>query len=494
MSVRDWLIVVGIVILLGVVADLVRRYLQRGKLRLAIDDQYKDLPEPDLSAELPNGGARVVSPDSHQGTPATGTKTSSEPEDKDAQAESDWKIDPILTGARAADEDVDLLLEQEFKGVGQGSDRWLASKATADQHEASHVVSQSEIESTETVPEPLPVEPAPEPISEETSKPEADSDTENSGPGIAELESEPQPIEPASATEPDAAPDRQEVAQLSVVEERSEAGADIDLERPVHELIQAQQAKQSLVSEVQPEPPAPIAPSADTALEEPTDELAQINPVQDQVQANPEPVQAISKPRQGLKEEQTSFFDLHPDLAPEPVSEKPKSKRRRKKAATKLKGRDKAAAAQSDETPLEEQVLVIHVQSKQQPFNGPLLYKLLDACGVEHGEMDIFHRHEEAEGQGSLQFSIANGVAPGTFEVQSAPEFTTPALTFFLRLIDPTDRMNAFECMLATAQCVADNLGGELKDENRSSLRSQTIEHYRQKVREFERKQLTRRA
>ena len=42
--------------------------------------------------------------------------------------------------------------------------------------------------------------------------------------------------------------------------------------------------------------------------------------------------------------------------------------------------------------------------------------------------------------------------------------------------------------MLETAQTVVRNLGGELKDERRSVMTAQTIEHCRQRIREYERK------
>ena len=51
--------------------------------------------------------------------------------------------------------------------------------------------------------------------------------------------------------------------------------------------------------------------------------------------------------------------------------------------------------------------------------------------------------------------------------------------------------MNAYECMIGTAQCLANNLGGEMRDERQSVMTGQTIEHGRQRVREFERKQLS---
>jgi FtsZ-interacting cell division protein ZipA len=54
--------------------------------------------------------------------------------------------------------------------------------------------------------------------------------------------------------------------------------------------------------------------------------------------------------------------------------------------------------------------------------------------------------------------------------------------------------MDAFECMLATAETVAKNLGGEMLDEDRSVMRNQTAEHYRQRVRDFEMKNLKKRS
>ena len=45
--------------------------------------------------------------------------------------------------------------------------------------------------------------------------------------------------------------------------------------------------------------------------------------------------------------------------------------------------------------------------------------------------------------------------------------------------------------MVETAQCLAKNLNGELRDETRSVMTGQTLEHCRNRIREIERKQLT---
>lgn len=52
--------------------------------------------------------------------------------------------------------------------------------------------------------------------------------------------------------------------------------------------------------------------------------------------------------------------------------------------------------------------------------------------------------------------------------------------------------MEAFNIMADTAMAIADHLGGELKDEHRSVMTAQTLEHCRQRIRDFERKLLSR--
>lgn len=81
---------------------------------------------------------------------------------------------------------------------------------------------------------------------------------------------------------------------------------------------------------------------------------------------------------------------------------------------------------------------------------------------------------------------VASGAFPGDFE-----ESGIAGVYFFMQLPGPEDSMNAYECMIGTAQCLANNLGGEMRDERQSVMTGQTIEHGRQRVREFERKQLS---
>ena len=139
-----------------------------------------------------------------------------------------------------------------------------------------------------------------------------------------------------------------------------------------------------------------------------------------------------------------------------------------------------------------EEVLVINVVARDEDgFKGPALLQNILESGLRFGEMDIFHRHESMAGNGEVLFSMANGVKPGTFDLDDIELFSTRAVSFFLGLPGPRHPKQAFDVMVAAARKLAHELNGELKDDQRSVMTAQTIEHYRQRIAEFERKQLT---
>ncbi|BES71238.1 hypothetical protein RE428_22560 [Marinobacter nanhaiticus D15-8W] len=186
-----------------------------------------------------------------------------------------------------------------------------------------------------------------------------------------------------------------------------------------------------------------------------------------------------------------------PPVAEEPVTprnsavEQDTAKRGSERAPKAVDSdRPKAGANRPDA----QEVIVINVLArKEHAFDGMALKKLFEACGLEFGDMDIYHRHESDDTRTPVQFSVANAVEPGTFRAQDMADMKTPGISFFMSLPGPSDSLKAFEFMLETAQCVVHNLGGELKDERRSVMTPQTIEHCRQRIREFERKRRSQR-
>ncbi|NLY14660.1 MAG: cell division protein ZipA [Gammaproteobacteria bacterium] len=139
-----------------------------------------------------------------------------------------------------------------------------------------------------------------------------------------------------------------------------------------------------------------------------------------------------------------------------------------------------------------EEILIIHVVSRSpEGFKGPALLQSILESGLRFGAMDIFHRHETITGNGDKLFSMANALNPGTFNLDDMDLFSTRAVCFFMGLPGPRNTTQAFELMIAAARKLANELEGDLKDDHRSVLTAQTIEHYRQRIADFERQQLT---
>jgi cell division protein ZipA len=138
------------------------------------------------------------------------------------------------------------------------------------------------------------------------------------------------------------------------------------------------------------------------------------------------------------------------------------------------------------------EVFMLNVVARSpQGFRGHDILHILLACDLRFGDMNFFHRHEFEAGRGAIQFSVANMMQPGVFDIDNMADMSTPGLVFFLTLPGPDDMMKAYDYMLETAQAVARNLGADVLDESRSVLTRQTIEHSRQKIRELERRMLT---
>lgn len=137
------------------------------------------------------------------------------------------------------------------------------------------------------------------------------------------------------------------------------------------------------------------------------------------------------------------------------------------------------------------EVLVLNVTAKEgRVFSGDDLLHILIMSGLKFGDMNIFHKRLSKDNQGAVIFSVANMLNPGTFDLNNMDEFTTLGISFFLALPTSINNLDAFEQMLGIAQDIRDALGGDLKDDHRNGMTAQTIEHYRQRIRDFELRRL----
>ena len=129
-----------------------------------------------------------------------------------------------------------------------------------------------------------------------------------------------------------------------------------------------------------------------------------------------------------------------------------------------------------------EMFVVIYVLALDEPFLGQGLVEVMLDSGMTFGEMDIFHQLND---RGAQLFSLASAVEPGTFDLSSLDQFSTPGISLFMRVHELAAPLQVLDSMLSVADRVAQELNGEVRDETRSVMTPQTIEHCRQSLTEF---------
>ena len=185
------------------------------------------------------------------------------------------------------------------------------------------------------------------------------------------------------------------------------------------------------------------------------------------------------------------------------IADRPRAERNIQRAPARDRVRTVTESAQKIETSVDEQTavsdhesttkqrpgancperfVILYVAAIHGPFEGQHLLECLLDQGMTFGEMDIFHRTSDA---GKILFSSANAVAPGTFVVSEMHQIKTPAISLFMQANLLNDPLAAYDQMVEVAQNLALDLVGEVKDESRSVLTPQTIEHGRQSLVEF---------
>lgn len=167
----------------------------------------------------------------------------------------------------------------------------------------------------------------------------------------------------------------------------------------------------------------------------------------------------------------------------------PRPAHRERETARREARRDPDDVAASAE---ENEVLAINVLARGNGrFNGSDLWAAFQRNGLTFGDMNIFHRLNPVTR--TPQYSVANAIEPGTFDLSNMESMKTPGACLFLRLPGPSEPAAVFDDMLRVARDIGQSLDGELKDENFSVLTGQTEEHYRQRIAEFSRKRMSKR-
>ncbi|TNE76065.1 MAG: cell division protein ZipA [Gammaproteobacteria bacterium] len=210
----------------------------------------------------------------------------------------------------------------------------------------------------------------------------------------------------------------------------------------------------------------------------------------------------LTVPKREPEQSSLNLGDVAADepAASEPVVEQVEVDQAPQQTAVEEKVEKPAAAAEpkkpsrpaTESKPPVVSVVVMHMMAPaEQPFAGRDLLDALVGAGLRFGSMKIFHRHTGEDGSGPVLYSVANSVNPGTFDLNSMDNFSTPGVSLFFAMEDVDDPMMAFESLLGAAKKMSSELGGVLKDESRSVLTKQTEEHYRQRITDYCRTQLS---
>ncbi|MEO8673695.1 MAG: cell division protein ZipA [Tahibacter sp.] len=136
-----------------------------------------------------------------------------------------------------------------------------------------------------------------------------------------------------------------------------------------------------------------------------------------------------------------------------------------------------------------ERIVTLFVSSRAgSVMHGADLVVAAEKCGLEFGDMGIFHRMVDGKPELGPIFSAANMVKPGHFDMSRVDQLNTPGLSFFMALPGPLSALDAWDTMLPTAQRLAELLDAVVLDEERNALGRQRVAHIRDELRAWDRR------
>lgn len=136
-----------------------------------------------------------------------------------------------------------------------------------------------------------------------------------------------------------------------------------------------------------------------------------------------------------------------------------------------------------------ERIVTLHVAARPgETIHGASLIVAAEKAGLVFGDKGIFHRLVAGRPEAGPIFSMANMIKPGSFDMREIDTLQSPGVTFFMALPGPVTALDGWDALLPTAQRMAELLGANVLDEERSVLGRQRIAHIRDELRAYDRK------
>ncbi len=207
--------------------------------------------------------------------------------------------------------------------------------------------------------------------------------------------------------------------------------------------------------------------------------LSELNDIED---PNLGPVRVITEPLEKKAVLEKSAIKITKPLSSERLPRQETFRRQ-----TSVVGPSKKSAPE-----FSDQILVINVTApKDKPFQGYEMLQAILAEGFRFGSKQLFHRHKDQQGLGTVLFSLASATSEGTFNIEQIDGFSCRGLTLFMHLPASTGGgMAVLDLMLNAARALAETLQGEVRDSRLQILSDSSIEAYKQQIRESEKGQM----
>ena len=136
--------------------------------------------------------------------------------------------------------------------------------------------------------------------------------------------------------------------------------------------------------------------------------------------------------------------------------------------------------------PEPDMIVTLYLRARaNRMISGVQLLEATTRAGLQFGDMNIFHRIPEGDGQ--PMFSLANLVSPGSFDPDGWNLFETPGVSLFLSLPGPVGGLDAWDAMLAMGQRMSELLHADLLDDAQRPVTRQRVAEIRESLREYNR-------
>jgi cell division protein ZipA len=130
-----------------------------------------------------------------------------------------------------------------------------------------------------------------------------------------------------------------------------------------------------------------------------------------------------------------------------------------------------------------QRIVALRLVAHDERWEGRHLREAIEAEGLHYGRYSIFHRERE---DGKTIFYVASMVEPGSFDLAKMDDQLFPGISLFGIVPGPLDAPATFDLVLAAARHLAERLGGQLQDEQGSTLTAQRILNLREELVHFE--------